>query len=1252
MHSFVTVILIVAIVSVMACGAAEAQQASDTFEQVISRPDPELLKASNVAGGLSPQLGRLLKRPRLDKPGRANAAISTVDFVEVEIVLNDQFGLSDAYVLPRAPGNAPAILDGPGRVRVQIPAGKAAALIDSGLEAAVLRRFILFEGFADKNAVSKDGLTPCATCSGPYRYGESGFDADIPDDGSWAGSGMEITGAPAGAVVTCVDVCYEIQHYYWSWLYVEVSDSDYYFTHELFNDWYDGSGYIYTVKTGITTFNGRDVNQEWVLWAADGMYYGPGYIDYWWIKVYYSDSPYCSAGGGGCDEYISRLQVGTIDNSSSCSGYADYTGQATTMEIGTGYPVTVTNSTSSYPEDQCGIWVDWNQDEDFADSGEQITTSGGPGTFTATVTPPGGAVLGDTRMRIRIMYTGQLEPCGHTEYGEVEDYTITVTAASVPVSVSGYIKTAGEVGIPDVSVMVTNGGGTVLTGVDGYYQTTVLSPWTGSITPGKSLWSFEPGVIGYVDLTTDVTDADFTGTYTANPTPMISGYVKKAGGDGLRDVLVSADSGESDTTDSRGYYEFTVSSPGPVPEPWIGTVTPGRDYWEFDPAATFYANLSDDVADQDYTATYTGAPSPKISGYVKTNDGMGIRNVLVSSNHDGGVDITDVNGFYQIAVPGPWNGLVFARKKNWNFDPGYCTYSNVGADIADQNYTGSYACTEDGNGIKQKWVAVYNGPENDDDIPCAITADDLGNVYVTGKSFGSGYDYDYVTIKYGRDSNEPLWTVGYDFAGHDEPTDITVDDLGNVYVTGGSYGSVSGNQDYATIKYDPNGVELWVKRYNGTGDDYDEPSAITVDSLGNVYVTGGSDGAGTDRDALTIKYDANGVELWAKRYNGPADGYDAARDITVDSLGNVFITGHSDSAFTIKYDPDGDELWVAKYNCPENTGVGTDDIAVDDFGNVFVGGATDVNSDVVVTSFDYLVIKYDSQGNEIWVASYNGPGDALDIPVGMGIDGAGNVYISGQSTDNSTYSNYLTVKYNSDSNQPVWVSIYDGPQHSDYTEAMAVDVSGNVYVTGTSWGEGSPPLTLRDYVTVKYGPDSNEPLWIARYDRKGCGSDDYAECITVDERGDVYVTGQGPGSGTAEDFMTIKYSPCCRIADFDCSGIVDANDLAIFCEQWLWPVLTADFSPPEGDGLVDFYDWDLFAGAWQSSSSLPGWKPGYDIAPQGGDGIIDANDLAAFANQWLQPGAYSGDICPFPQGDGIVNICDFNVFAEHWFDDQ
>ena len=133
---------------------------------------------------------------------------------------------------------------------------------------------------------------------------------------------------------------------------------------------------------------------------------------------------YCAAQGGG-DEYIKKVVFGDISNSSVSSQYADYTDLSTTVSVGDSYSIVVTNG-NPYSADQCGAWIDWDQNGEFDDGMISFSGSPGNGPYTAMITPPQGAKSGATRMRIRVMYTGTLQPCGTTDYGEVEDYTVNV----------------------------------------------------------------------------------------------------------------------------------------------------------------------------------------------------------------------------------------------------------------------------------------------------------------------------------------------------------------------------------------------------------------------------------------------------------------------------------------------------------------------------------------------------------------------------------------------------------------------------------------------------------------------------------------------------------------------------------------------------------------------------------------------------------------------------------------------------------
>jgi hypothetical protein len=140
---------------------------------------------------------------------------------------------------------------------------------------------------------------------------------------------------------------------------------------------------------------------------------------------------YCVA-SGGCSEHISRFQAGSINNTTACSGYANYTAtRQTVLPINGILWVAVTNG-APFAGDQCGILVDWNRDSDFSDANETITVSGTPGLgpYAASFAPPAGTTTGQVTMRVRITWTGAVSPCGTTAHGKVEDYSIILTSAS------------------------------------------------------------------------------------------------------------------------------------------------------------------------------------------------------------------------------------------------------------------------------------------------------------------------------------------------------------------------------------------------------------------------------------------------------------------------------------------------------------------------------------------------------------------------------------------------------------------------------------------------------------------------------------------------------------------------------------------------------------------------------------------------------------------------------------------------------
>jgi hypothetical protein len=311
----------------------------------------------------------------------------------------------------------------------------------------------------------------------------------------------------------------------------------------------------------------------------------------------------------------------------------------------------------------------------------------------------------------------------------------------------------------------------------------------------------------------------------------------------------------------------------------------------------------------------------------------------------------------------------------------------------------------------QQWVQRYNGPTNSFDGATSLTIDALRNIYVTGYGTGVETSEECITIKY-NSSGIQQWEKRYNGPGNgnDKANCIVSDDSGNVYITGYSTG-IGTYYDYTTIKYNSSGVQQWVQRYNGPGNSSDEAKFITKDNSSNVYITGYSVGTGTNSDYATIKYNSSGVQQWVQRYNGSGNNNDQASSIAVNDFGDVYVTGSSDGIgingdyLTIKYNSSGVQQWVQRYNGPGNIYDYANSLVLDISGNVYITG---VSGGVYG---DYATIKYNSSGVQQWVQRYNGPGNETDDAISLTLDVSGNIYVIGYSAGIGTSYDFATIKY-------------------------------------------------------------------------------------------------------------------------------------------------------------------------------------------------------------------------------------------------
>ncbi|MBD2433574.1 MULTISPECIES: SBBP repeat-containing protein [Fischerella] len=365
------------------------------------------------------------------------------------------------------------------------------------------------------------------------------------------------------------------------------------------------------------------------------------------------------------------------------------------------------------------------------------------------------------------------------------------------------------------------------------------------------------------------------------------------------------------------------------------------------------------------------------------------------------------------------------------------------------------------------------------DLPTSSATDSFGNLYVAGATSDSlggakaGSDDAWVG-KYDSNGNQQ-WIQQFGTSSADFATSIATDNKGNFYLAGMTKGDLGGlnqgqgNYDVWVGKYDSNGNQQWIQQF-GT-ELIDASFGMKVDDDGGVYLTGFTieqqqEGLFFEPnvfadDVWVTKYDSNGNQQWFQKFGSSA--FDEAYAVTVSNDGSVYSTGWTMGNLGGKnaglYD-----VWFAKNNHNGQLEwiqqFGTKDyefpkaIDTDTQGNVYMTGWTLGNlGGKNAGSDDVWISKYDSNGNRLWIKQFGTGGD--DASSGMKVDSNGNIFLVGYTNNNlggkNAGSNDAWIaKYDSEGNQ-LWIQQF-GTSKSDAATSVTLDQFGNVYVTGTSEG--------------------------------------------------------------------------------------------------------------------------------------------------------------------------------------------------------
>jgi len=426
---------------------------------------------------------------------------------------------------------------------------------------------------------------------------------------------------------------------------------------------------------------------------------------------------------------------------------------------------------------------------------------------------------------------------------------------------------------------------------------------------------------------------------------------------------------------------------------------------------------------------------------------------------------------------------------------------------------------------------------------------------------------------------EKQWTTILASTAIDWSNTLTSDSSGNIYTSGytsngnnfggspnNTYGS-SGNEDAFVTKLDSDGVKQWTTILASTTDD--GAYLLTIDDNGNVFLTGSTqNGAsfggspnntygstGGYYDVFVTKLDSNGIKQWTTILGSTGSGYEIGTSLTIDDVGNIFLTGHTSKANSFGGAPNntfgsvnGEDVYVTKLNSDgvkqwttilASTGLndGGDSLTIDDAGNLYLSGFTwngasfGGSPNNTYGSFgrsDVFVTKLDSNGIKQWTTIIASTAD--ENGRSLVLDDAGNVYVGGITSNGNNFGGSPNNTYGSSGNEDAFVTKLDSDGVKQWTTIIAstandggdtliLDGSGNIFLSGTA-GDGVNFGASPNYT---YGTTGSEDAFVTKLDSDGVkqwttiiasSSSDFGLQSIIDGSGNIFLTGAA-GNGAS-----------------------------------------------------------------------------------------------------------------------------------------
>ncbi|MBN2722434.1 MAG: SBBP repeat-containing protein [Deltaproteobacteria bacterium] len=362
--------------------------------------------------------------------------------------------------------------------------------------------------------------------------------------------------------------------------------------------------------------------------------------------------------------------------------------------------------------------------------------------------------------------------------------------------------------------------------------------------------------------------------------------------------------------------------------------------------------------------------------------------------------------------------------------------------------------------------------------------------------------------------------------------DVYVDNSGNAYVAGQTYGIIDGTTNYGgsdafLTKILPDGTIGWSRQW-GTAEE-DIAYAVITDNSGNIYVSGHTFGSFPTfsnlgyEDIYLTKFDSTGNRLWTKQWGTTSEDY--SHGIILDSTGNPIISSYTGGAMPLcinnggydilitKFDSAGNYQWSVQYGGVDSefSYYGT----VDSNGNIYISGWTfdTFNGNSSAGGIDAFLMKLDSTGAHIWTRQWGTT--STDVALGLTLSLDNHVYVTGYTNgtmplnSSAGLQDVYVAKFDFDGNH-IWTKQF-GTTGIDEARQIVTTSDGSVYFTGFTDGAlpGNTSAGLNDVFLIKLN-SSGTAQWMYQW---GTDSDDWAFGLAYDSsQDDFYIAGMTAGS--------------------------------------------------------------------------------------------------------------------------------------------